>query len=60
MVIIMLYNWNHKYYSYYKIIKYVDFELIIYAINLDVIIATPSFKVFNEFDFMLLSSVLLV
>ena len=40
----------------YKIIKYVDFELIIYAINLDV---RSSSKLFNEFDFMFLSNILL-
>ena len=53
MVINILQNWNHKYYShssYYKIIKYVNFEPIIYAINLG---ASSSSKCF-------LSNVLLI
>ena len=36
MFVNMLQNWNDMYSSYYRIIKYVDFEAIIYSINLDV------------------------
>ena len=36
MIVNMLQNWNHLYYNHYRIIKYIDFEPIIYAINLDV------------------------
>ena len=57
MIVNMLQNRNHKYYSHYKIIKYLGFELIIYVINLD--IASFS-KVFNEFNFMFLLNILLV
>ena len=45
------------YFSHHRIIKYVGFEPIYCAINLD---DTPSFRVFNEFDFVFLSNVLLV
>ena len=38
------------------IIKCVDLELIFFAINLDV---SPTFKVFNTFDYMFISIVLL-
>ena len=38
------------YYSHYRIIKYVGFESIIYAINID---AALSFQVFSVFEFML-------
>ena len=37
MFVNMLQNWNDMYSSYYRIIKYVGFESIIYAINLDVV-----------------------
>ena len=47
----MLYNLNYRYFSNYKIIKYVGFELIIYAINID---AALFYNVFNEFDYMFL------
>ena len=53
----MLQNWNHRYSSHYRIIKYVGFEPIIYVINLD---AMSFSKVFIEFDSMFLSNVLLV
>ena len=43
--------------SHYRIIKYVGFESIVYAINLGI---ASSFKVFSEFDSMLPSNVLLV
>ena len=49
MVVSMPWNWNYMYSSHYKIIKYVGFEPIIYAINLDV---ESSSKVFSEFDYM--------
>ena len=42
---------------YYMIVKYVGFESILYAINLD---SASSSKVFNEFDFMFLSNALLL
>ena len=57
MVVGMLQNWNHRYPTHYRIIKYVGFEPIIYAINLDI---ASSFKVFSEFDSIFLSNVLLV
>ena len=34
---LMIVNWNHMYSSYYKIIKYIEIESIIYVINLDVV-----------------------
>ena len=49
MVINMLQDWNHMYSSHYRIIKYVSFEPIIYAINLNI---ASSSKVFSEFDSM--------
>ena len=59
MVINMLQNMNHKYYSHNNTIKRVDltikcigFDPIHYAINLDVF---SSFIVFNDFDFIFLS-----
>ena len=57
IVVNMLHNWNNKYSSYYMIIKYIDIEQIIYAINLA---AASSSKVFNEFNSMFLSNVLQV
>ena len=57
MVVNMLQNWNYRYSSHYRIIKYVAFEPIIYVINLDV---TSSSKVFSEFDSIFLSNILLV
>ena len=44
MIVNMLYNLSHIYSSHYRIIKYIDFKLIHYAINLDV---TSSFKGFS-------------
>ena len=57
MVANMLKNLNYRYFSHYKIIKYVGFESIIYAINMD---AALFYKVFNEFDSMFLWNVLLI
>ena len=57
VVVNMLQNFNHRYSSHYKIIKYVGFLSIIYAINLNV---ASSSKVFNEFDSMFLSNVLII
>ena len=57
MVVNLLQNWNHIYYSHHKIIKYVSFESIHYAINLNV---ASSSKVFSEFDNMFLSNILLI
>ena len=48
----MMYNWNHMYFSYNNNIKYIIFESIHYAINLDTV---SSFMVFNDFDFIFLS-----
>ena len=45
------------YYSHHRIIKYVDFESIHCAINLD---AASFFRVFSEFDYVFISNVLLV
>ena len=45
------------YYSYHKIIKCVCFKLIRCVINLDI---TSFFRVFNEFDYMFISNLLLV
>ena len=45
------------YFSYHRIIKWVGFKLIHYALNLDI---ASSFKVLNEFDYMFLSNILLV
>ena len=57
MVVNMLYNWNRRYSSHYRIIKYISSQTILYAINLD---NTSYSKVFSEFDSMLLSNALLV
>ena len=45
------------YFSRYRIIKCVSFELIHYVINLDDVSFS---KIFNEFDFVFLSNILLV
>ena len=58
MIINMLYKWNHRYSSYNtnikyigSTIKYLNFERIHYAINLNVV----SFSmVVNNFDFIVL------
>ena len=50
----MLHNWSHRYSNHYRIIKC---KSIHYVINMDVV---SSFKVFNEFDYVFLSNVLLV
>ena len=52
----MLYIWNVRYSRHFFIIKCVGFELIIFVNNLDVVL---SFKVFNTFDYMFISIVLL-
>ena len=57
MVVNMLQNWNHIYYSLHRIIKCVGFKLIHCAINLDIAL---SFRVFSEFDYVFLLNVLLV
>ena len=51
MVVGMLQNLSHRYFSYYSIIKFVSFELIYYAINLGVI---SSSMIFNEFVYVFL------
>ena len=53
MTVNMLQNWNHRYYNYYNVIKYVGFKPIIYVINLD---TASSSKIFREFDYMFLSN----
>ena len=53
----MLHNWSHRYSNHYRIIKCADFKSIRYVINMD---AVSFFKVFNEFDYVFLSNVLLV
>ena len=57
MVVNMLHNFSHLYHNHYRILKYVGFELIHYVINSDVV---SSFMIFSEFDYLLLSNVLLV
>ena len=59
MVINMLQNLNHRYYGQNSniqcvdsTIKYISFEPIHYAINLDVVLSS---LVFSDFDFMFLS-----
>ena len=59
IVVNMLQNWSHTYYSYNSNIKYIgstikciNFKLIHYAIDLDVV---SLFMVFNDFDSMFLS-----
>ena len=57
IVISMLKNWSHIYSNHHRIIKYIGFKSIHYVINPDV---TSSFKVFNKFDSLFLSDILLV
>ena len=57
MIVNILQNWSHRYCSHYIIIKCIGFEPNNYNINLDL---DSSSKVFNEFDFVFLSNVLLV
>ena len=45
------------YYNHYIIIKYIGFKPIHCTINLD---ATPSFKVFSEFDYVFLLNIFIV
>ena len=53
MFINMLQNLSYRYYSLYSIIKCLGFELIHYAINLNIV----SFSmIFIEFDYMFLSN----
>ena len=56
MVVNMLQNFSHMYYSYHRIIKCVGFKPIHCAINLN---TTSSSRFFNEFDSLFLSDVLL-
>ena len=51
-IMIININLSHKYFSYYSIIKFVDLELIYYAINMDVV---SFFILFKEFVFVFLS-----
>ena len=48
---------SYMYYNHHRIIKYVGFKTIYCIINLNI---TLSFRVFNEFDFLFLSNVLLI
>ena len=57
MIINMVQNWNHMYFSHNSNIKYIGstikcIESIRYAINLDVV---SFFMIFSDFDFMFLS-----
>ena len=59
MVVNMLQNRSHRYFSHKSniknidsIIKYIGFESIHYVINLDVV---SSFMIFNNFDYIFLS-----
>ena len=56
MFVSMLEIWNLRYSRYFFIIKYIGIELIFFAINLNVVL---SFKVYNTFNFMFLSIILL-
>ena len=47
MVVNILHNCGHMYYSHHKIIKCVSFESIYYTINPNVALLS---KVFSEFD----------
>ena len=53
----ILYIWNLRYFRNFLIIKYIDFELIIFTINLDVMLF---FKVFIIFYFVILLIILLI
>ena len=44
MVVSMLQNLSHKYYSHYIIIKFVGFELIYYVINFNVVSSSLIFS----------------
>ena len=57
MVINMLKNRSHRYSSHYRVIKYIGFEPIHCATNLD---AISSFEVFSEFDSVFISIVILL
>ena len=59
MIVNMLQNYSHKYFSHNSNIKYIcsiikciSFESIYYVINLDVV---SLFMVFSDFDFMFFS-----
>ena len=52
MVVNILQNLSHRYFSHYSITKFVGFEPIYYIINLDVI---SSFMIFIDLLFMFLS-----
>ena len=49
MIVSMLHNWSHKYFSHHCIIKFVCFESIYYVINLGVV-SSP--MIFSEFVFL--------
>ena len=51
MVVNILQNLSHKYFSYYSIIKYISFESIYYVFNLNAILF---FMIFSEFDYVFL------
>ena len=56
LLVTMLHIWNLRYFKHFWIINRIGLESIIFAINLD---ATLFSKVFNIFDFVFLSIVLL-
>ena len=56
MIVNMLQNFSHMYYSYHRIIKCIGFKPIHCAINLN---ATSSSRFLNEFDSLFLYDVLL-
>ena len=57
MIVNVLWNWNHIYFSDNSDIKCVGFELIYYTTNLNVV---SSFIVFSDFDYMFLSLIMLI
>ena len=57
MFVGMLQIWNLKYSKYFFIIKCIGLELTLFAINLNVM---SSSKIFNTFDFVFLSIILLI
>ena len=44
MIVNMLQNLSHKYYSHYIIIKFVGFELIYYVINFNIVSSSMIFS----------------
>ena len=57
MVVNMLHNWSRWYFSHYRIIKCVGFELMHYDINLN---GMSSSTIFGKFDFVFLLNGLLI